>query len=1195
MEQYTNHHNPYKAGKPLTSDDGFLGREDIIKEVRLLLESKQNNLIVLYGQRRIGKTSILHKLERYLPNPPFFTVNFDLLDKARTPISEVLYEIAIKCAQKAGIPFDSKDLFLSNPDAFHQHFLPVLFEKLGKEKRLVFLFDEFDVLDQTKEKLPPTAAAIAIHPYLRKLIDSHPDIYFIFVVGRRMEELGYEFLSTFKSSHNILVFVLEDKEAIELIKRGEKDGIVFDQATIEEILFVTRGHPYFIQLLCQEIFNRNLPDQNTGRLKITQKMVQDAIPAAIKNGASAFLWIWNGLPSAERIIFSVIAEETKPGQVLTEGDIANILRQAGIKMLVRELNIAPSNLVEWNMLEKAGDGYRFYFEIVRRWVEKNKKLEQVREELEKISPLAETLYDAAHRYHLENNADSALMRLEEALTSNPNHLKARLLKGKILHEQKEYKSAIDEYKQAFILDETETLHPLLKVMLEYGSFLESQGLDDDAEKIYSEIIQDIYENEETATNRKTIILIKRGEELKASGDLLAAYRIYQSAGANNKAEELIYEIATQAAICVDTSKLENAQKMYALLEQLQPDNDEWNRKRKEIAERIHLEKELTTSLDQANAFYGQGNYSDALEIIDRTEKTFPAQKIPEPLYLQIRDLRRSIQNSISNMEMVNKAYSSGDLKKAKFALENEVERNPSNLVAHEELQKINNLVSAINRAKGEFEEGNLTSAQKTITSALRSNPDNREARALQTSITKLLELFVTAETATKNKNYLAAKESLDRILDIQPLNAKALQLKKSVDTQINKAVNDRHPTFRIITTVAVISSCVTFVFTAFLSPSILQFLNPSDTTATITAGVSDQTVISSPSPAINIAETPIFTTEADQLFDSNRFIPISLASTLSLTDATASIKTATDNLQLTPGYHVLEGIPLEFLYEMFTQHEGSVDSSIELSIPINAQNPLAAYFLIQADYGYSRYSGKQAGKLIFNFENGQVYEYPLIMGVNIRDWTRGDFSFAVTTITSPDIFYEWYGTSPEGRTGGMDLLRVSIPEEYQSSRIDNLTVVDTSLETVGEINLGIRILATSIEIQDQTQGPWGYQIEKIPASGSSLAWELQKDDVLILTGGSFQYQNDVCAGDGAKICVLVIKATQDLTVDITDLVPENNWIGVSSTITSEQAIDSVTDEFWVAPNCGLGCSAALVYTYTDFTLDGISEIQNPNQ
>ncbi len=227
MEQYTNHHNPYKAGKPLTSDDGFFGRDDIIKEVRLLLESKQNNLIVLYGQRRIGKTSILHKLERSLPNPPFFAVNFDLLDKARTPISEVLYEIAVKCAQKAGVPYDSKDLFLSNPDAFHNHFLPVLFEKLGKEKRLVFLFDEFDVLDQTKEKLPPTAAAIAIHPYLRRLIDSHPDIYFIFVVGRRMEELGYEFLSTFKSSHNILVFVLEEKEAIELIKRGEKDGIVF--------------------------------------------------------------------------------------------------------------------------------------------------------------------------------------------------------------------------------------------------------------------------------------------------------------------------------------------------------------------------------------------------------------------------------------------------------------------------------------------------------------------------------------------------------------------------------------------------------------------------------------------------------------------------------------------------------------------------------------------------------------------------------------------------------------------------------------------------------------------------------------------------------------------------------------------------------------------------------------------------------
>ena len=85
-------------------------------------------MVVLYGQRRIGKTSILNKLERSLPCPPFFVVNFDLMDKARKPIGEVLYEIAFVCAKKAGITYDNKDSFKANPDAFHENFLPILYQ-----------------------------------------------------------------------------------------------------------------------------------------------------------------------------------------------------------------------------------------------------------------------------------------------------------------------------------------------------------------------------------------------------------------------------------------------------------------------------------------------------------------------------------------------------------------------------------------------------------------------------------------------------------------------------------------------------------------------------------------------------------------------------------------------------------------------------------------------------------------------------------------------------------------------------------------------------------------------------------------------------------------------------------------------------------------------------------------------------------
>ena len=55
---------PYVTGTPLKTDDVFVGRKDIFKFVREnLVGSHQNNVIILHGQRRTGKTSVLYRLK----------------------------------------------------------------------------------------------------------------------------------------------------------------------------------------------------------------------------------------------------------------------------------------------------------------------------------------------------------------------------------------------------------------------------------------------------------------------------------------------------------------------------------------------------------------------------------------------------------------------------------------------------------------------------------------------------------------------------------------------------------------------------------------------------------------------------------------------------------------------------------------------------------------------------------------------------------------------------------------------------------------------------------------------------------------------------------------------------------------------------------------------------------------------------
>ena len=83
--------NPYIAGNPVGGSPAFVGREAILRSVLRMLESPGENAIVLYGQRRIGKTSVLQELARASPHDgPYHPLYFDLQDKAALPLAQVV-------------------------------------------------------------------------------------------------------------------------------------------------------------------------------------------------------------------------------------------------------------------------------------------------------------------------------------------------------------------------------------------------------------------------------------------------------------------------------------------------------------------------------------------------------------------------------------------------------------------------------------------------------------------------------------------------------------------------------------------------------------------------------------------------------------------------------------------------------------------------------------------------------------------------------------------------------------------------------------------------------------------------------------------------------------------------------------------------------------------------------------------------
>lgn len=650
--------SPYIAGKAVKGNRGFFGRQDILRDVERLLSRPDDNSIVLYGQRRVGKTSILLQLLRRLPSPPFVPIYFDLQDKARLPIHQVLYELAMTTANEVGLPSPQKADFEENGDAFHRIFLPQLYEALGEERRPVFLLDEFDVLDEDEQNLISSAAAKTFRPYLRQLMTTEERLGFVFVVGRRMDELSVEFLSTFKAALARQVSVLTPDEANALILQAEKaDTLRFDETAVTRILDLTRGHPYLTQLTCQILFDHGYDlatDDNIPHVTVDD--VEAVIPKVLDAGGNAFQWIWDGLPPAERIIFSAIASQATEGTVFTEDDITAVLQEAGIRILMKELNLAPQTLVNWQMLEQVDGGYRFYVEFMRRWVAANQPLNQVKDELDRINPLADSLYQTAQGFYQQENNQQAIAQLQQALKINPNHLKAHLLLGTILRDENRLREAVTEFEEVYQLDEREGRFELLRTLLQQGEALEKANDDEGALAAYNRVLA-ISPREQTAQERKAALAEKKGDQALKAGDLATAIEAYRQAGADKKLAEVksqklkaeLEQASKEAEAYEAQEEWGKAGDVYERLNKLDPDDARWQQAKKRVesekwlAERyaegagyIQQKEWLKAQKPLADVINRRPDYKDAVQLLGTANRRGKGQ--PDQENLQRRRL-----------------------------------------------------------------------------------------------------------------------------------------------------------------------------------------------------------------------------------------------------------------------------------------------------------------------------------------------------------------------------------------------------------------------------------------------------------------------------------------------------------------------------------------------------------------------------
>ena len=614
--------NPYVAGNPVGDSPAFVGRTDVLREVLRILRRPQDNAVVLYGQRRIGKTSILQNLAVWLSRlGPYRPIYLDLQDKAAWPMSRFLRELARTIAHVLGQPDpgsstepssrDQAEGFVQVPGhdyetVFREEWLPAMLDTLPDGSSLVLLFDEFDVLADPQSE----QAAAAFFPYLRGLLASDPRrLQFVFVIGRNVDDLANIALFLFKSTPAKRVSLLSREDTADLVRLSEaNDTLLWPIDGVERVWQLTSGHPFLTQQLCSHIWERLYDEEPDEPPAVSPQDVDVVVPDVLDASRNMLEWLWDGLPPAERVVASALAE-AGAGPIAQEA-LERLLHESGVHVVIRELQNAPQLLQDWDLVEPADGGYRFRVELLRRWIAERKPLKRVQEELDRIEPVADSLYEASLGLYRGGQLIQAIAPLRQAVNLNPNHVGANQLLADILLARGEIGEARQLLERLFEYQPAAARPRLVQALLVDARTAEG---DDDQLALYDRVLDLDSTHPEAIAGRRRIWQ-RRGEVASEAGDLQAALVAYREAGAAERVAlvEVLLRRQMLAALAAEAQAHERAgewaEAVAAYQQLLAQALDDESRTAWQIAlERCWQERELACLFDKGVAALKQGN------------------------------------------------------------------------------------------------------------------------------------------------------------------------------------------------------------------------------------------------------------------------------------------------------------------------------------------------------------------------------------------------------------------------------------------------------------------------------------------------------------------------------------------------------------------------------------------------------------
>jgi outer membrane protein assembly factor BamB len=373
--------NPYSVGMPIRDSEMFYGRQDDLAVLQADLTNPEGNVtIVLYGQRRSGKTSLLNQLMNTDILAPHIPIYVDMQNESLgISISKFLRNIAHyiqKALKKRGISVQHPGLkeFEDDPAFIFNCFLDEV-EGYLQDRKLLLLIDEFEIMEQ---KVQEKALPQEIFEYLRSLMQHRESMNFVFSGTHTIMQLTANYWSVFFNiARHYKLSKLGGEAATQLITRPVEGMLEYNTFAMQKIRQLAADQPYLIQLICRALVDHcNMLQKNY----VTINDVNIVLDAVMETGKVHFQWIWEQANQQERVVLSILAQEGgEARRLLSLADIEEVYVSHGIPYDHRIVLQSLSSLREKDIIESNSNNTRFrvLLGLSQRWLRETKSLRRV--------------------------------------------------------------------------------------------------------------------------------------------------------------------------------------------------------------------------------------------------------------------------------------------------------------------------------------------------------------------------------------------------------------------------------------------------------------------------------------------------------------------------------------------------------------------------------------------------------------------------------------------------------------------------------------------------------------------------------------------------------------------------------------------------------------------------------------------------